>query len=92
MSEHEPLSEVVRPRLQALLDDLGSHEGADLHRRVLAEVERVLIEEVLKRSAGNRKAAAAVLGIHRNTLRVRMSRLGFSKTFFSTSSFSGKIT
>ncbi|MBW2700237.1 MAG: Fis family transcriptional regulator [Deltaproteobacteria bacterium] len=75
MSEHEPLSEVVRPRLQALLDDLGSHQGADLHRRVLAEVERVLIEEVLKRSAGNRKAAAAILGIHRNTLR---DRRGFS--------------
>ena len=76
MIQRTPLAELLRPRLRNLLEDLGSHAGSDLYRRVIDEVERVLIEEVLRHTRGNRKSAASMLGIHRNTLRQRMARLG----------------
>jgi two-component system nitrogen regulation response regulator GlnG len=71
-----PLAELVRARVHALLEQLGSHRAPDLYRRVLAEVERALIEEALARSKGSRQGAAAILGLHRNSLRLRMQALG----------------
>ncbi len=76
--EQLPLAQIVRGRLRTLLDGLGSHHVPDLHRRVLNEVERVLIEEVLSRTAGSRSQTAKILGIHRNTLRHRMRALHIS--------------
>jgi len=73
--EQLPLAEIVRRRIRTLLDRLGSHRAADLHRRVMSEVERVLIEEALSRSKGSRQGAAQILGIHRNSLRLRMKAL-----------------
>jgi DNA-binding protein Fis len=73
-----PLADIVRRRIRVLLDRLGSHHAADLYRRVLSEVERVLIEEALSRSKGSRQEAARILGIHRNTLRLRMKALGMA--------------
>jgi len=43
---------------------------------VLEEVERGLIEEALRRSAGNQSAAARFLGISRQTLMYRMKKFG----------------
>jgi DNA-binding protein Fis len=74
--EDLPLADLVRRRLCSLLDQIGSHHLPDLYSRVLEEVERVLIEEALLRARGFRKEAARILGIHRNTLRLRMSKLG----------------
>jgi two-component system nitrogen regulation response regulator GlnG len=74
--EDLPLADVVRRRLRSLLDQIGSHHLPDLYTRVLEEVERVLIEEALKRGRGFRQEAARILGIHRNTLRLRMRKLG----------------
>jgi DNA-binding protein Fis len=70
------LAELVRRRLSQILDRLGSHRAPELYRRVLDEVERVLIEEALRRSGGHRSEAAAILGLHRNSLRLRMKALG----------------
>lgn len=74
--EQLPIAELMRRRVRALLDRLGSHRAPDLYRRVVREVERVLIEEALVRAGGSRKQAAQILGIHRNTLRFRMQSLG----------------
>jgi DNA-binding protein Fis len=41
-SKSEPLSQIVRRRIKALLDRLGSHRAPDLYRRVIREVERTL--------------------------------------------------
>ena len=70
--EDLPLARVVHRKVCQLLDDLGSHRIPDLYKRVLAEVEKVLIEEALQRSAGMKNQAAEILGVHRNTLRNRM--------------------
>ena len=70
-----PLSELVRDWLRRLLDRLGDHRVAGLHRLVLEQVERVLIEEALRRSGGRRGKAAEILGLHRNSLRQRLRAL-----------------
>ncbi|GAJ28935.1 helix-turn-helix domain-containing protein [Acidomonas methanolica] len=48
----------------------------ELHARVIAAVERPLIERVLALTDGNQSRAAGLLGLNRNTLRKRMSELG----------------
>lgn len=71
----QPLARLVRRRLQVLFDELGSNHAPDLYRRVMGEVERVLIIEALERAGGSQVRAARILGIHRNTLRGRMRKL-----------------
>ena len=53
------------------------HDGS-LHGRVIAEVERPLIEAVLARHGGNQLRAARALGMNRNTLRKRLDVLGLA--------------
>jgi len=77
--ERMPLAELMRRRLGSLLDQLGSHRVPDLYRLVIREVEKVLIEQALKRAHGSRKGAAEILGIHRNTLGNKMRVLGITK-------------
>jgi two-component system nitrogen regulation response regulator GlnG len=50
--------------------------AAGLHDRVLAEVERPLIQLALQATKGNQIRAASVLGINRNTLRKKIQVLG----------------
>lgn len=50
-------------------------DDGTLYDRVLAEVERPLIETILHRHAGNQLRAARALGINRNTLRKRLDAL-----------------
>lgn len=55
------------------IDDqfLKLHKG-HVYDIAIRAIERLLIEEALKRSCGNRIEAAKFLGIHRNTLRMKM--------------------
>jgi DNA-binding NtrC family response regulator len=53
----------------------GSSEGG-LHARLLATVERPFLEAVLEHCEGNQTTAAALLGLHRSTLRQRLRELG----------------
>ncbi len=41
----------------------------------IRQVEKALIETALERSCGNRVAAAKMLGIHRNTLHLKLKKL-----------------
>jgi transcriptional regulator with AAA-type ATPase domain len=59
--------------LQNLL--LKAGEG-ELYKTLLSEVEKHLIESVLRRVEGNQLKAARILGINRNTLRAKMKKLG----------------
>lgn len=53
----------------------GSPEGG-LHARMLATVERPFLQAVLEHCEGNQTTAAALLGLHRSTLRQKLRDLG----------------
>ena len=62
--------------LAGLIDNLLKDGRDDLHGRVLAEVERVLLPKVLRHTQANLTRASEVLGLSRNTLRQKMRALG----------------
>lgn len=68
---HAFLGSAARERPDALDD-------GTLRVRLLAEVERPLIEAMLARHGGNQLRAARALGLNRNTLRKRMDALGLA--------------
>ena len=51
-------------------------DDGSLYARVIAEVERPLIEAMLARHGGNQLRAARAMGLNRNTLRKRLDVLG----------------
>jgi two-component system nitrogen regulation response regulator GlnG len=56
--------------------DPRSLDDGTLYDRLLAEVERPLIEVMLARHGGNQLRAARAIGLNRNTLRKRLDTLG----------------
>ncbi|MGE5195348.1 MAG: sigma-54-dependent transcriptional regulator [Deltaproteobacteria bacterium] len=58
--------------------DLGTADDPQLYERFLQLAEPPLLEAVLRHCAGNRAAAAHLLGLHRATLRQKMRRHGLS--------------
>ncbi|TKD52139.1 nitrogen regulation protein NR(I) [Sphingomonas baiyangensis] len=70
------LAAAVLRRLERLEREMpAAFDDGSLYERIIAEVERPLIEAVLARCGGNQLRAAAVLGINRNTLRKRLDTL-----------------
>ena len=51
-------------------------EDGTLHARLVAAVERPMIEAMLRRHGGNQLRAARAIGLNRNTLRKRLDVLG----------------
>lgn len=70
------LRDVVARAVEQYLDDMGTTPPDDLHDRIIQEVERPLVETVLKHTGGNQSRAAAILGMTRSTLRTRIRRYG----------------
>jgi two-component system nitrogen regulation response regulator GlnG len=55
------------------------HAGEpDIYRRVSTEMDRVLLETVLRHAKGNQVQASELLGISRTTLRAKLRALGMS--------------
>ena len=53
----------------SLIEDKGN-----IYNKVMEETEKVLIEKALSRSFGNQSIAAKLLGINRNTLRIKIKK------------------
>ncbi len=66
------LKELIAERIAAWLDK-SNEEPRDLYERMIAELERPLIELALKRAGGNQVKAARILGLNRNTLRKKIT-------------------
>jgi DNA-binding NtrC family response regulator len=74
--ERRAFEDLVESRLQPVVARHEPAPGApSLYEIVIDATERALLRAVLVRTGGNQKAAALLLGIARNTLRERVSRL-----------------
>lgn len=71
-----PLREYVRRVARDYLSDMDNTDPENLYQLFVTTVESPLIEEVLKKTAGNQSHAARILGITRNTLRSKMRQHG----------------
>lgn len=49
-----------------------------LYKNVINAIEKPLLEDVLSKAKGNQLKAARILGINRNTLRVKIKKFGIN--------------
>ena len=72
-----PMEQLVEERIREFLLRLGPALDAEtrLHDLFVRQVERPLVKVVLEATGGNQIRAAAILGIHRNTLRKKVAEL-----------------
>lgn len=75
-SDSSSLRECLTARLNDYFRDLNDYPAGGLHAMVMAEVEAPLLEVVLDHTHGNLSRAAHILGIHRATLRRKLTRYG----------------
>jgi DNA-binding protein Fis len=69
------LEDLVEAPLRRVVDLFEPGGDLTLHRMVLECAERPLLRAVLARTGGNRKAAAALVGLSRNTFKEHADRL-----------------
>ncbi|MFZ1909265.1 MAG: helix-turn-helix domain-containing protein [Burkholderiales bacterium] len=69
------LADAVRRALERYFKDMDGEKPTTIHEMVLKNVEKPMIETVLRFAEGNQTLAAEMLGINRNTLRSKMQRL-----------------
>lgn len=67
------LQESVNHTLQQYIAKLDGQTPTNLYNLVLAEVEKPLIQMVLKLTNNNQSKAAIILGLSRGTLRKKMA-------------------
>lgn len=75
-----PLATCVKTALERYFHDLdGEKPAGDLYEMVIHEVERPLLDIVMKHVKSNQCKAADMLGINRNTLRKKLKLHGLDK-------------
>jgi DNA-binding protein Fis len=62
--------------LDAFIRDRLTPEASDVYAETLGQVDRLLFTRALEFTEGNHRDAARVLGISRQTMRVKMRALG----------------
>ena len=61
-----------------MIQQLNGQDVDDLYELVLSELEKPLLEEVMKYTRGNQTRAANLMGINRGTLRKKLKQYGMS--------------
>ena len=72
----DSLSEAAEQAIADYLAILDNHDATNLYRQVVDEVERPLLEVIMKHTRGNQSKAAQCLGLNRATLRTKLKRHG----------------
>lgn len=70
------LEDLIEAKLQLYASKLPPDVEGDLYQTVIEQVEKSLIEKVIRKTSGNQFQAARILGINRNTLRKKIQELG----------------
>ncbi|KAB8314767.1 DNA-binding transcriptional regulator Fis [Tolypothrix campylonemoides VB511288] len=73
-----PLRDHVAVSIRRYLGDLNGCDTQNLYEIALRELEIPLFAEVLRHCDGNQSRAAAMLGIHRATLRKKLKDYGLA--------------
>jgi Fis family transcriptional regulator len=73
-----PVSACVKGAIERYFHDLNGEKVSDVYDMVLAEVERPLLEIVMRHTKANQSHAAEILGLNRNTLRKKLKRYRIS--------------
>ena len=71
MSRSE-IEECIRRSLERYFRDLDGERPCAIYEMVLSQVERPVLEVVMREAEGNQTYAAQLLGINRNTLRRKL--------------------
>lgn len=83
------LQNFVRDRVRELLRTHPANHLEGLYPALMRDVERTLLETVLEHVQGHRQEAARILGLHRNTLRLRLRATGLDAARLSKSATGG---
>jgi DNA-binding protein Fis len=70
-----PFEELLRARLEPVVQLVFRGKVSHVHDRILDATSRVLLEIALAKTGGNASLAAEILGVSRNTLARRAARL-----------------
>lgn len=73
----------VRDRVRELLQTHSIDHVEGLYPALMRDVERSLLDTVLEHVEGHRQDAARILGLHRNTLRLRLRATGLDDAHLS---------
>ena len=72
MSSSE-ISDCVRRSLNRYFRDLDGEKPCAIYDMVLRNIEKPMLEVVMRQAGGNQTVAAELLGINRNTLRRKLT-------------------
>jgi Fis family transcriptional regulator len=67
------IAESIQRTLDQYFRDLDGEKPAAIYEMVIRNVERPMLEFVLRQAHGNQTVAAEMLGINRNTLRRKLT-------------------
>jgi Fis family transcriptional regulator len=73
MSRSNDIADSVNRTLDQYFRDLDGEKPAAIYDMVIRNVERPMLEFVLRQANGNQTIAAEMLGINRNTLRRKLT-------------------
>ena len=79
MQEYKTYMELAIERLE---DFFYTGKEGDLYKAFISEMEKPLIENVLKKTRGNQSETARILGLNRNTLHKKIKSLNIKVTKF----------
>ena len=71
-NKNKLLRKSVGSALQEYLDNLDGVDPSNLYEMVITEIEKPLLETVMKHCENNQSKAASCLGINRGTLRKKL--------------------
>jgi len=80
-----PFENMLEEKLADLVVHMGGLETCDIYSMVIRPVKKTLITLILQKTGGSQVRAAHLLGIHRNMLRKKISKMGIKGPFDSAS-------